>query len=462
MIALIGNGFFAVFAAQNDKSRVAIALGLAVVFAFAAIAPISSYDFFWHLATGRWIVEHHALPIHDPFAIASDRTPWINGEWLFDVVLYAIGGLGAASILRAIFVAITFAAAFYFSPKNSALLFTALAFAGAFARLDLRPSTIAAGLLVAAIIAAKRSSIVFIIIAILWINIHPSALLIPFVALALRPILTIPSALALLVNPFGWRAIAAPLTLTSFVGGGTFVNAEWLPSPPMLFPLLYICVVIGVITFAMERKDIPRFILFALLAYLAIAHVRNQGLFFAAFPLLATPITRVPRSIAYAAAAALLVYVAIVSPHRDGLAEHRFPIASVERLKATQLKGNVYNPDQFGGFLIWSFYPERRTLTDGRNELYHTYIGEYAKARLDSRAWRALLMKYRIDLAVDEHRGTLDVLDAVTKQHRAIPASLAYWPPREWALIGGDDVSMVFARRAAFPREEIARWELKR
>ena len=24
--------------------------------------PIRSYDYFWHLATGRWIVEHHALP----------------------------------------------------------------------------------------------------------------------------------------------------------------------------------------------------------------------------------------------------------------------------------------------------------------------------------------------------------------------------------------------------------------
>src|SRR4051812_15115909 len=213
----------------SERTTVAIALGLAVVFAFAAVAPIASYDFFWHLATGRWIAEHHALPIHDPFAVASDRTPWINGEWLFDVVLYEIGGLYAASVLRAIFVGLTFAAAFAFTSwgrtpssahpssagegarRHSVLLFTALAFAGACARFDLRPSTIAAGLLVAAIIAAQRNAVAFLVIAILWINIHPSALLIPIIALALRPMLAIPGALALLVNPFGWRAIAAPL-----------------------------------------------------------------------------------------------------------------------------------------------------------------------------------------------------------------------------------------------------------
>jgi len=126
------------------------------------------------------------------------------------------------------------------------------------------------------------------------------------------------------------------------------------------------------------------------------------------------------------------------------------------------LRGNVYNPDQFGGFLIWSFYPERRALTDGRNELYRTYDAEYAKARVDSRAWHALLHKYAIDLAVDEYRHErMTVIDAVTKQRKEMPASLVYWPRSQWALIGYDDAGMVFARRAAFPVEVLQRWELR-
>jgi hypothetical protein len=469
MIIVIATGFFAVSAAQNDRLRVAIALALVFILTPAALAPIRSYDFFWHLATGRWIAEHQALPLTDPFTVASDRTPWINGEWLFEVMLYAIGGLRAAAILRAIFVALIFAAGFYFAARDSdvstAALLTAIAFAGAWSRLDLRPSTFAAGLLMLAIACATRKTraadIAFIAVTILWINVHPSALIAPLIALLLRPILTLPAAIGLLMNPFGWRAIVAPLKLTAFAQSGAFVNAEWLPSPPTIFPLLYLCVILGVSAFAVSRKAIPRFILFVILAYLAIAHVRNQGLFFATFPLLIAPMRQVPRVIGASVAAIIIAGALLLGDHSMTIAPHRFPVRAVARLKETGLPGNIYNPDQFGGYLIWTFYPQRRALTDGRNELYHQFIVEYARARTDSRAWRALLQKYRIDLAVDEYRGPIETVDAATKQRRTLPASLAYWPRNEWALIGHDDVAMVFARRAAFAREAIDRWELK-
>ena len=99
-------------------------------------------------------------------------------------------------------------------------------------------------------------------------------------------------------------------------------------------------------------------------------------------------------------------------------------------------------------------------LTDGRNELYRGYIAEYARARGDQRAWRALLRKYRIDLAVDEYRPPLQVIDGVTGARREMPAWLAYWPRSEWALIAQDEAGMVFARRAAFGEEWIGKWEL--
>jgi hypothetical protein len=453
----------------RDRTTIAIALALVVILTPAALAPIRSYDFFWHLATGRWILDHHALPLTDPFAVASDRTSWINGEWLFEAALYAIGGLRAAALLRALFVALLFATAFLFASRDSdpatAVFLTAIAFAGAWARLDLRPSTAAAALLMLAIAFATRKTraadIAFIVVTIIWINVHPSALLAPVIALILRPILAAPGALALLVNPFGWRAITAPISLTAFARSGTFTNAEWLPSPPTAFPMLYVCVLIGVLAFAVTRKDIARFVLFALLAYLAIAHVRNQGLFLAAFPLLVAPMLHIRHVVTAVAATVVIAWTLVAGDHSAGLAPHRFPMRAVARLQQTKLAGNIYNPDQFGGYLIWSFYPQRRVLTDGRNELYRTYIAEYAKARLDSRAWRELLKKYRIDLAVDEYRGAIDIVDGVTKQHRAMPASLAYWPRTEWALIGFDDVSMVFARRAAFPTATVDQWEVK-
>jgi hypothetical protein len=341
----------------------------------------------------------------------------------------------------------------------------AIAFAGAMPTFDIRPSSLAMLFLVMALRAQSTTG--HAINTLLWINVHPSAILAPLVA-ALRTRRVGPavaSAVALLVNPFGIRGVLAPIELTLFARSGAFVNAEWLPSPMRLFPLLYVCIAIAAIAFAMaadRRAHWCRVALLVVFAYLAVRHVRNQGLFFAAFPMLVAPmLRRVPRLLAYAVAAIALVYVAVTTDHRPGVAPERFPVSAVARLQATGLRGNIYNADQFGGYLIHAFYPERRALTDGRNELYRTYIPEFARARRDERAWRGLLAKYRIDLAVEEYVPPLQVTDAVTRRTTSVAASLAFWPRERWALIGFDRAAMVFARRDAFPHEVVKRWELK-
>src|SRR3954465_10845522 len=114
------------------------AAGLFVLIAVAAIAPMRSYDYFWHLATGRWIIEHHALPTFDPLAVASAHVPWINGEWLYEIVLNALHGIAGdsgISIINALLVAAIFTAGFLFASREQetgvALLIAAIAFAGA-------------------------------------------------------------------------------------------------------------------------------------------------------------------------------------------------------------------------------------------------------------------------------------------------------------------------------------------
>lgn len=45
-------------------------------------------DYFWHLRTGQYLFEHHALPIGDIFSYTFDGKPWVLHEWLFEIVLY--------------------------------------------------------------------------------------------------------------------------------------------------------------------------------------------------------------------------------------------------------------------------------------------------------------------------------------------------------------------------------------
>jgi hypothetical protein len=237
--------------------------------------------------------------------------------------------------------------------------------------------------------------------------------------------------------------------LASFVAGGTFVNAEWLPSSPLQYPILYAAIVVAIVAIALEpHRDWKRIALLAIFAILAIRSVRNQPLFFAAFAML----VRLPRlrpAIAYAASGIAILIAGATTDHRLGVPPERFPIEAVAHLQASGLRGNIYNPDQFGGFLIWSFYPERRVLTDGRNELYRAFIPEWQQAREDGRKWNALLRKYDIRIAVEEYRAPLRVTNAATGQVTEMPAHLAYWPANEWKMIARDEAAMVFVRREA-------------
>jgi hypothetical protein len=92
---------------QENKYAVFGLLGifLLVVF-FAASYKISGDDdLFWHLATGRYIVENKVVPDKDVFGHVTSGMEWIPFEWGWDVLtytLYNIGGYNAILTFRSI------------------------------------------------------------------------------------------------------------------------------------------------------------------------------------------------------------------------------------------------------------------------------------------------------------------------------------------------------------------------
>src|SRR5439155_17694199 len=98
------------------------------------------------------------------------------------------------SVWNGLFVALIFTAGFWLASRQNdwsiALLAAALAFAGASDRLGVRPAAAAALLLVAAIgvlssrLSPAKLTIAYAAIAVVWINVHPSALLAPVLAAA--------------------------------------------------------------------------------------------------------------------------------------------------------------------------------------------------------------------------------------------------------------------------------------
>src|SRR5579859_6119687 len=57
-------------------------------------------DTYWHIAAGRWIWEHAAVPTTDPFSHTLPGAPWLAHEWLAELILAgAYAALGWAGVV---------------------------------------------------------------------------------------------------------------------------------------------------------------------------------------------------------------------------------------------------------------------------------------------------------------------------------------------------------------------------
>ena len=83
---------------------------------FSVVDP----DIWWHMATGRWILQHHALPVNDPFSMYGATRPWLVYSWAFDLgvqTLFARFGLVGIFLLQ-VAVHVLVAAALYHLVKS--------------------------------------------------------------------------------------------------------------------------------------------------------------------------------------------------------------------------------------------------------------------------------------------------------------------------------------------------------
>jgi len=86
-------------------SRINLLLGkslLALLGAFAFLSvcfPVTNTDIWWHLASGRWILEQGTFPFTDPFSAGAAGQKWTDVHWLFQVIAYGIYSAGGVLFL---------------------------------------------------------------------------------------------------------------------------------------------------------------------------------------------------------------------------------------------------------------------------------------------------------------------------------------------------------------------------
>ncbi|HEX9014657.1 MAG TPA: hypothetical protein VF960_01490 [Chloroflexota bacterium] len=78
-------------------------------------------DLYWHLATGRYIVESGGLPQTDMFSYTAVGVPWVVLEWLGEVTIYLLYAWGGY-ITAVVFFGAAIALAFFFVLRSLRLL----------------------------------------------------------------------------------------------------------------------------------------------------------------------------------------------------------------------------------------------------------------------------------------------------------------------------------------------------
>ena len=268
--------------------------------------------------------------------------------------------------------------------------------------------------------------------------------------------------IAPLLNPYGLRAIELPLTHFQTMSAGFksfFADRramEWadVRGAHAAFAVLALLGVAGLVANRRDAEltDLAWFLGFGVLAATS---VRFAMLFaVATAPGAAANLRSIgerfdgllrrdwQRPAAACGAAAALVAVGLLRPGAEpiGLSVKPglYPEAALRFLDENHVPGPLLNDFEFGGYIIWRDFPERRVFIDTRGpvayspDFYRQALQMIVPEREESlRAWKELISAYEISAAMVRR-------DSIVRHFRASDD----WVPVYW-----DEVGSVFVRR---------------
>jgi hypothetical protein len=435
------------------------------------MALLNDPDTYLHIAAGRWMLAHTALPAHDPFSHTLAGATWVPHEWLAEIVLavaYDLAGWSGLVLLTAAAFAVSVGLLTRFllrwAEPFSALIAVALGAALVQGHLLARPHLLALPLLVVwsgALFAARDTGsgppFRLLPVMVLWANLHGSfmfglalalfltaeAIFAPgtralearrwggFSLLAVAAALLTPNGVAGFFEPF--RLIAMPALQASF---GECQSPDFHTLQPLEIWLLGL-VALGFATGV--RLPLSRRLLLLGLCHMALAHVRHAELLGLVGPLAvaaslgpqiadrirSVPISTVGRAadrlVSPAAGPAVGVILALslaagcpllLRPleRTDDPVTPSSALAAATRLG---LAGPVFNSEGFGGYLTFRGIP---TFIDGRAELYgNAFLDGYLMAeRGDKLILSQLLDRYGVAWTLlKPQEGAVSRLDAL-------------------------------------------------
>jgi hypothetical protein len=462
---------------------VAVAAGLWVCGTPISVELLRDGDTCWHVAAGRWMFAHHAIPTADPFSHTMPGAPWTAHEWLSQVVLaaaHAAAGWTGLVLLTAAAFAATLSIVLRYvlghQRPSLALLLTAATAVLLLPALLARPHVLTWPVMAAWVVVLLRagergrapgwSSVLLVV---LWANLHGSfpAALVLGSALALDGVLARPraerpalarrwggflalTALASLATPHGlhgWTYVATVLRMDFMKR----VISEWKsPNFQTFQPLeLVLLQLLALALLGKARLPWPRVAMLLGLLHLALTHQRHVYVTGIVLPaLLAAPLARrgaaggggappaPARPLPCALALVLAAAGAFASSRRAAPVPRTEPVlvAALAAARAAGADGPLLNSYGFGGWLVLHEVP---VFVDGRADMYGDAFLErtFDAMRLEDRQGLLRLL--------DDYRIGWTILDAGT------PAIAVLDGLAEWRRVHADARAVVHVRAPA-------------
>ena len=458
-----------------------------VVFAFVYFHATDAFDqdLGRHLKLGEIIVSTREVPKTNLFSYTNANEPVFNSHWGSQVIFYGIHkafGVSGLILLNTIINTLAFGMLFLLAVRRAGLLIPSiLVIPFLFILLDrtwIRPEMFGnlffAVILLTLFVTNIRQKVkkFFPLIAVLWINLHITAV-IGVVAMglvlledsisskgsrqartiSLNSLIFVGTLFALLVNPYGFEGMLSAFTVLNKYGYSIVENQSWFFLKDFGFPLVahifFGFFVLLASFFARKRRPgIFELLLLLMISVLTLRFVRNEILFaFAAF--LTASLNFAPFQPRKTQPIFIVIFLAmsgffINSSHREhglptGLGSRESYKNGVDFFLTENLQGPIFNNFDIGGYLIYRLYPKEKVFVDNRPEAYPVafFQKEYIPMQIDERVFREFAKKYNFQTIV---WGTHDI----TPWSRDFLTFIVKNP--DWKAVYTDDAMVIYTK----------------
>jgi hypothetical protein len=489
-----------------------VALLSSLVFTSLSVRLLGDAGIGWHIRTGQQILATHAIPRVDPFSSTMAGRPWFAWEWLYDLVmgeLDATLGLNGVVWLTAVVIAAVFAWTFRLLIARGtnimvALVLVLLAVSASTIHFLARPHVVSWLFTLAwfSILDSserdcidggqrrKRSLWLLPLLMLVWVNVH-GGFLVGFVLLIIfwlgalwtwfrakegrieevlqkiaagkrardLALVSLLSAAASLVNPYGWRLQAHVYSylsnrfLMDHIDEFQSPNFHGIAQKCFLILLLITLSILAIrgrelrashgltLLFAVYAglygsRNIP----FASVLLVLVVGPLVPAVFARRFFQRMSTVESGLRGHAWPALAVVVTLLIAANGERAGsnlvmdahFGRERMPVDAVDYVKKNGVKGPILSPDYWGGYLIYRLFPASQVVVDDRHDLYgEEFFKSYLKLMRVEPGWQAFLR---------EHEASCIVLP----KEAALSSMLIETP--DWKAVYRDNVAIAFVK----------------